>query len=43
MTAYPAWWAMEANELKKFVVRKKYFVLGQLEQLRQDKKSLVPA
>jgi hypothetical protein len=40
-TACPDCWAMETNKVKKCAVRKKkYFVLGLLEQLRQDKNLL---
>ncbi len=40
-TACPDCWAMETQKVKKCAVRKKkYFVLGWLEQLRQDKNLL---
>jgi hypothetical protein len=40
-TACPDCWAMETHKVKKCAVRKKkYFVLGLLEQLRQDKNLL---
>ena len=42
-TACPGCWAMGGTQSKKVCGEEKYFVLGRLEQPRQDKKSLVPA
>ncbi len=38
--AWPARWAMGTKELKLCMVRKKYFILGRLQQPRQNKSIL---